>query len=122
MKCRANAFTARVYAFCHLSCRRLITGHGDTVHPTRMLALLVPCSSATIQPPCAPYIKGHAHLSSRQCMREELDFGDYLNRPSVHITGFKEIFQLKARMASVEETPSPPQGRHTRDVRGVMPR
>lgn len=71
-----------------------------------MLALLAPCSSSTIQPSCAPYIKGHAHLSSRRCMREELDFGDYLNRPSVHMTGFKEIFQLKARRTSVEETPS----------------
>ena len=148
-----------------------------------MLALLALCSPSTIQPPCAPYIKGHAHLSSRRCMREELDFGDYLNRPSVHMTGFKEIFLLKARRASVEETRSyadelvgcdlellerreagrghsgsavdarvrghsprrpltspcpslsaeqlpparrpqsstPPQGRHARDVRGVMP-
>ena len=71
-----------------------------------MLALLAPCSPSTIQPPCAPYIKGHAHLSSRRCMREELDFGDYLNRPSVHMAGFKEIFLLKARRASIEETRS----------------
>ena len=39
-------------------------------------------------------------------MREELDFGEPLNRPSVHMTGFKEIFLLKARRASVEETRS----------------
>ena len=71
-----------------------------------MLALLAPSSSSTIQPQCAPYIKGHAWLSSRPCMRADLDFGD-LNRPGVYMTGFKEIFQPEsARRVSVEEIQS----------------
>lgn len=75
-----------------------------------MLALLAPFSSSTIQPPCAPYIKGHAHLSSRPCMRADLDFGD-LNRPVVYMpgmmTGFKERFQPEsARRVSIEDIQS----------------
>eukprot|EP00964_Phaeocystis_antarctica_P027838 scaffold15702_cov66-Phaeocystis_antarctica.AAC.10 len=70
-----------------------------------MLSLLAHFSSSTIQPPCAPFIMGHAHLSSRPCMRVDLDFGD-LNRPGVYMkmTGFKERFQSEsARRVSVEE-------------------
>ena len=43
------------------------------------------------------------HLSSRACMRADLDFGD-LNRPGMYMTGFKERSQPESASAvSVEE-------------------